>query len=91
MTIDTRLEINGVIYNQDIDPRDGSAIETDEHFQEVKNFMIEMINDELNRPEKPYPNWIWDSINSEWICPKPKPEVGNYAWNDELIKWESEE
>lgn len=35
---------------------------------------------------KPYPSWVLDEVNSNWIAPVAKPD-GNYTWSEEQLNW----
>ena len=35
---------------------------------------------------QPYPSWLLDQ-NFNWQAPKPRPEKGDWAWNEELGDW----
>lgn len=37
--------------------------------------------------EKPYPSWILNETTSEWEAPVPKPQDGNYTWNEQAGSW----
>lgn len=37
-------------------------------------------------PPQPYPSWTLDS-NFRWIPPVPKPNEGNWRWNEETLSW----
>lgn len=40
-------------------------------------------------PPKPFPSWIRDEINSNWMPPIPIPETAsNWFWNEEILNWE---
>ena len=43
-------------------------------------------------PPKPYPSWIIDKKEYNWMAPVPYPENGQqYCWNEEILNWELEE
>lgn len=46
-------------------------------------------NDELDAfiTEKPYPSWILNSETADWEAPIPKPNDGDYYWNEETNNW----
>jgi len=35
---------------------------------------------------KPYPSWSLDS-NHDWQAPTPKPENGDWEWNEDNLSW----
>jgi hypothetical protein len=42
-------------------------------------------------PPKPYPSWVLDTENKEWVAPVSRPEdIENTAliWNEQEQKWE---
>jgi hypothetical protein len=47
------------------------------YFDQVKNVFI---------IPQPYPSWSLDE-NYDWQAPKPRPEQGNWAWDEEVGEW----
>lgn len=42
--------------------------------------------------QKPFPSWIFDEVELDWVSPVPRPEnVAGFAWfwNEENLNWES--
>jgi hypothetical protein len=37
---------------------------------------------------KPYPSWTLNSETADWDAPLPKPETGNYFWNEDAQQWD---
>ena len=42
-------------------------------------------------PPKPYPSWILDEEELNWIEPTPKPDSGFWIWNEEILNWEEQD
>jgi hypothetical protein len=42
-------------------------------------------------PPKPYPSWILDEEEFNWITPVPKPDSGRWYWNEETVSWQEYE
>lgn len=38
----------------------------------------------------PFDSWILDE-DFNWSAPKPKPESGDYRWNEDIVDWEEYE
>lgn len=38
-------------------------------------------------PPKPFDSWVLDENTCNWFPPIPKPEVGNYEWDEYLGEW----
>lgn len=38
-------------------------------------------------PPKPYPSWVLDEDTCLWLPPVPRPEGGNYRWDEEIQNW----
>jgi hypothetical protein len=43
---------------------------------------------------RPYPSWLWDEDNGQWVPPVPRPEdaIANggtvaYRWDEETVNW----
>lgn len=41
------------------------------------------------RAPKPFPSWIWDSVNLTWVAPVPYPNDPNhpYSWDEASQQW----
>ena len=39
---------------------------------------------------KPCENWVWDTTVFDWIPPVPKPDSGNWFWDQRDNRWISE-
>jgi hypothetical protein len=37
------------------------------------------------RPVCAYPSWVWES--GAWVAPVPKPETGEFLWDEENQDW----
>lgn len=37
------------------------------------------------RPLSPFLSWVWES--GEWVAPTPKPETGDFIWNEQEQEW----
>ena len=44
------------------------------------------VNDAFISP-KPHDSWILDPESFLWNPPVPKPETGNWTWNEETVSW----
>jgi len=43
--------------------------------------------DAFVRP-KPYPSWIFDTIETDWIAPVAKPDAGiDWYWSEDDLQW----
>ncbi len=41
---------------------------------------------DIFRSPQPYPSWILNEDETEWVAPIEKPN-GNYYWNEETLNW----
>ena len=48
-------------------------------FDETRNAFI---------PPKVFPTWILDESTCKWIPPVPRPEGGNWFWNEDSQSWD---
>lgn len=40
-------------------------------------------------PPQPYPSWILQEDDYNWMAPKPYPNLDEYyCWNENIIEWE---
>ena len=39
-------------------------------------------------PSPPYPSWSLDEDSCTWKAPIPKPEDGDYNWNEDTQSWD---
>lgn len=40
------------------------------------------------RPSSPYPSWVWDEAEHDWVPPIPYPNDEKvYMWNEETQSW----
>lgn len=46
-------------------------------------------NEELDAfiSPQPFPSWVLNSETAAWEAPTPKPEEGNWEWNEETTSW----
>lgn len=43
--------------------------------------------DAFVRP-KPYPSWVFDTIEADWVAPIAKPDAGiDWYWNEDSEQW----
>lgn len=41
------------------------------------------------RPSSPYPSWVWDAVENDWVPPVPYPsDEKTYVWNEATQSWE---
>lgn len=86
MTISTKFEINGVQYDQELDPRDGSLIETEDQLESVINYLTEQQNEISSRPLFPGDPYVWNG--DSWVLGIEKPDSQNeYVWDIEESNW----
>ena len=38
-------------------------------------------------PPKPFDSWVLDEETAQWQAPTPRPEGGNYRWDEETLSW----
>ena len=38
-------------------------------------------------PPKPYPSWIINEQEYDWMAPIPKPTSGFYLWSEKKLQW----
>ncbi len=38
-------------------------------------------------PPKPYPSWVLDEDICRWEAPIPKPEDGDWQWDEQAMTW----
>ena len=38
-------------------------------------------------PPKPFDSWTLDDETFSWVAPVPKPEGGEYVWDEEALAW----
>jgi hypothetical protein len=38
-------------------------------------------------PPKPFASWVLDEETAQWQAPTPRPEEGNYSWDEETLSW----
>ena len=36
---------------------------------------------------KPFPSWTLDEATTNWTAPVPRPETGNWYWDEETLNW----
>ena len=49
------------------------------------DFTYDAVNDVFISP-KPYPSWLLDE-NFDWQAPTPKPNVGDWYWDEATLTW----
>ena len=50
-------------------------------------FTYDVENDVFIKPQ-PFPSWLLDE-NFDWQPPTPKPEDGDYIWNESTQSWDA--
>ena len=40
-------------------------------------------------PPRPFPSWTLNEDTCRWDAPIPRPESGNYVWDESIQRWES--
>lgn len=42
------------------------------------------------RTEQPFPSWVWDFEENNWVAPKPYPADPSeyYGWSEEALEWQ---
>lgn len=38
-------------------------------------------------PPKPFPSWVLNPEQYNWVAPKPKPAEMGYIWNEDTQEW----
>lgn len=46
-----------------------------------------IFQDDVFVAPQPYPSWTLDA-NHDWQAPVPRPEEGEWMWNEEEMEWE---
>lgn len=77
---------------------------TDEQIKETKWMIVDNMPEPLDwhsvgwerykgwvqssKPKQPYPSWIKNETNTDWIAPVARPNDGkNYSWDESTTSW----